>query len=162
MTRVPCRPAGLGGTRAPWTHWGPADLVLPEQGWKVHVSSSLANAQSVLAVVSVACAESGRPVQAPGGSPRCSCWPHDKHANRVQSGKFCTLYPPTEKCALQILRRLEEDLSGISGPYVLSDRRFGASECVSYRYGAFRGRTRIDAEGNRVHTMLRHGRPGDR
>src|SRR3954451_5133562 len=44
-----------------WTHWGPAGLLLPDQGWKIHVSSSLSNAQSVLAVVSTACAELGVP-----------------------------------------------------------------------------------------------------
>jgi hypothetical protein len=136
-----------------WTHWGPAGLVLPEQGWKVHVSSSLANAQSVLAVVSTACAEFGVPFKHLAGR-ETFLMAHDKHANRVQSGKFCTLYPPTEKCALRMLRRLAEDLSGVSGPLVLSDRRFGASECVSYRYGAFRGRTRVDAEGAQVYTML--------
>jgi tRNA A-37 threonylcarbamoyl transferase component Bud32 len=72
----------------------------------------------------------------------------------VQAGKFCTLYPPTQQCASHILRRLEGDLSGISGPFVLTDRRFGTSGCVSYRYGAFRSRTRVDAEGTEVHTMV--------
>ena len=136
-----------------WTHWGPAGLVLPDQGWKVHVSSSLSNAQSVLAVVSVACAELGVPFKHLAGR-HMFLLAHDKHANRVQSGKFCTLYPPTEQCALRMLRRLEGELSGISGPFVLTDRRFGASECVSYRYGAFRGRMRVDAEGNQVQTMV--------
>ena len=135
-----------------WTHWGPADLVLPDQGWKAHVSSSLPNAQSVLAVVSAACAELGVPFKHLAGH-RTFLLAHDKHANRVQSGKFCTLYPPTEECALRLLRRLSEDLAGISGPFVLSDRRFGESECVSYRYGAFRGSVRVDAEGNQIHTM---------
>jgi tRNA A-37 threonylcarbamoyl transferase component Bud32 len=64
------------------------------------------------------------------------------------------LYPSTQECALLVLRRLEADLAGISGPYVLTDRRFGTSECVFYRYGAFLSRTRIDAEGNRVLTMV--------
>lgn len=136
-----------------WTHWSPAGLVLPDQGWKVHVSSSLPNAQSVLAVVATACVESGVPFKHLAGR-RTFLLAHEKQANRVQSGKFCTLYPPTEKCALPLLRRLAEDLSGISGPYVLSDRRFGESQCVSYRFGAFRGRIRVDAEGNRVDTML--------
>ncbi len=135
-----------------WTHWGPADLLLPDQGWKVHVSSSLTNAQSVLAVVSAACAASGVPFKHLAGR-RLFLLAHDKLANRVQSGKFCALYPPTEQAALRILRRLADDLSGIGGPYVLSDRRFGTSECVSYRYGAFRRRFRVDAEGNRVDTM---------
>jgi hypothetical protein len=154
--RYDAGPMPAGWTRwdsGAWTHWGPADPVLPDQGWKVHVSSSLPNAQSVLAVVSTACTESGVPFKHLAGR-RTFLLAHDKHANRVQSGKFCTLYPPTEECALRMLRRLADDLSGISGPFVLSDRRFGASECVSYRYGAFRGRTRVDAEGNHVNIMM--------
>jgi hypothetical protein len=136
-----------------WTHWGPDGLVLPDQGWKVHVSSSLDNAQSVLPVVSLVCAEAGVPFKHLAGH-RMFLLAHDKHAARVQSGKFCTLYPPTEECAHRMLARLATDLSGVGGPYVLTDRRYGASECVSYRYGAFRGRTRVDAEGNHVHTMI--------
>lgn len=136
-----------------WTHWGPAGLVLPGQGWKVHVSSSLANADQVLAVVAAACAEEGVSFKHLAGRG-VFLRAHDKHANRVQSGKFCTLYPPTEQSAEWLLRRLAEELSGISGPYVLSDRRYGESECVSYRYGAFRGRMRVDAEGASVPTML--------
>ena len=118
----------------------------------MHVSSSLVNAQSVLAVVSAACVELGVPFKHLAGR-RTFLLVHDKHGTRVQAGKFCALYPPTEQCALLILRRLEAELSGISGPFVLTDRRFGASECVSYRYGAFRGRTRVDAEGHQVPTM---------
>ncbi len=154
-TRYDAGPMPSGWTRrdsGAWTHWGPDGLILPDQGWKVHVSSSLPNADSVLAVVSAACVELGVPFKHLAGR-RMFLLAHDKHANRVQSGKFCTVYPPTEKCASQMLRRLTEDLSGIGGPYVLSDRRFGASECVSYRYGAFRGRTRVDAEGARIPTM---------
>ncbi|MCO6010976.1 class III lanthionine synthetase LanKC [Actinoallomurus purpureus] len=154
--RYDAGPMPTGWTRqhsGVWTFWGPAGLDLPDQGWKVHVSSSLPNAQSVLAVVSTACAELGVPFKHLAGH-RTFLLAHDKHANRVQSGKFCTLYPPTEQCALRMFRRLTEDLSGIGGPFVLSDRRFGESECVSYRYGAFRGRERVDAEGNHVHTMV--------
>lgn len=136
-----------------WTHWGPAEVALPDQGWKVHVSSSLANAQSVLAVVATACAELGVPFKHLIGHSAFLLL-HDKHGARVQAGKFCTLYPPTQQCALQALQRLEADLSGISGPFVLTDRRFGMSECVSYRYGAFRGRTRVEADGTQLETMI--------
>jgi hypothetical protein len=136
-----------------WTHWSPVGVVIPGQGWKVHVSSSLANAQSVLAVVSLACAEMGVPFKHLAGR-RMFLLAHDKHGTRVQSGKFCTLYPETDECAWRTLRRLEKDLSGIKGPFVLTDRRFGASECVSYRYGAFRSRMRIDADGTYVDTLV--------
>ena len=52
------------------------------------------------------------------------------------------------------MRRLAAELSGISGPYVLTDRRFGTSECVSYRYGGFRSRTRLDGDGAEVHYLI--------
>jgi hypothetical protein len=135
-----------------WTHWGPPGLVLPDQGWKVHVSSSLVNAQHVLTVVSLTCAELGIPFKHLAGLGTFLVV-HDKHAPRPQSGKFCTLYPPTQDQALELMRRLSAELSGISGPYVLTDRRFGESECVSYRYGAIRGRLRTDADGNHIPVM---------
>src|SRR5579859_471151 len=135
-----------------WTHWTPAGFVFPDQGWKVHVSSSLANAQSVLTVVSLACAELTVPFKHLAGR-RMFLMAHGKHAPRMQSGKFCTLYPESEECAWRMLRRLETELSGIRGPFVLTDRRFGTSECVSYRYGAFLGRMRVNADGTRVDTI---------
>lgn len=135
-----------------WTHWGRPGLDGPDQGWKVHVSSSLPNAQAVLTVVSVACAELAVPFKHLSGR-HMFLMAHDKHGIRVQSGKFCTLYPPTVECAEQLMRRLETELSGISGPFVLTDRRFGNSECVSYRYGAFRGGTRVQADGTQLYTI---------
>jgi len=140
-------------TSGVWTHWVPDHSVLADTGWKVHVSSSLDNAQLVLAVVSAACLELDIPFKHLAGR-RTFLLLHGKHGTRVQAGKFCALYPPTERRARAILHRLEAELAGISGPYVLTDRRFGASECVSYRYGAFRGRVRVDAEGHQVPTMI--------
>ncbi|HEX5118187.1 MAG TPA: hypothetical protein VFW65_23640 [Pseudonocardiaceae bacterium] len=53
-----------------------------------------------------------------------------------------------------MLERLATDLSGVDGPYVLTDRRFAGSTCVSYRYGAFTSRSRLTEDGSSVHTML--------
>lgn len=137
----------------PWTHCSPPDADLPDQGWKVHVSSSLANAQAVLAVVALACAEGGIPFKHLTGR-RSFVQMHDKHAARVQAGKFCTLYSAGEHRTRQLMQRLATELAGISGPFVLTDRRFGDSECVSYRYGAFRSRTRLNADGVRIEVLL--------
>jgi len=136
-----------------WTHWTPPHAELPAQGWKVHVSSALATAQQVLDVVSATCAELGVPFKHLTGK-NYFLWVHGKHTSRVQSGKFCALYPPTPQLAHAVLERLERELSGVAGPYVLTDRRFGASQCVSYRYGAFRARHRLQPDGTRVPTML--------
>lgn len=136
-----------------WTHWAPPNAELPEQGWKVHVSSPLGSAQQVLDVVSGACAELGVSFKHLTGK-QYFLWLHGKHGSRVQSGKFCALYPPTPQLAYALLERLERELSGVAGPYVLTDRRFGSSRCVSYRYGAFRARHRLQPDGTRLPTML--------
>ncbi|WP_433654350.1 class III lanthionine synthetase LanKC [Nocardia sp. CA-128927] len=136
-----------------WTQWTPPHTELPEQGWKVHVSSALGSAQQVLDVVSAACVELGISFKHLTGK-QYFLWMHGKHGSRVQSGKFCALYPPTPQLAYALLERLERELSGVAGPYVLTDRRFGSSQCVSYRYGAFRQRRRLQPDGTRVPTML--------
>lgn len=136
-----------------WTHWTPPHTELPAQGWKVHVSTALGSAQQVLDVVSTACADLGVAFKHLTGR-QYFLWLHGKHGSRVQSGKFCAVYPPTPQLAYALLERLERELSGVAGPYVLTDRRFGTSQCVSYRYGAFRPRHRLQADGTRVPTML--------
>ncbi|MDO3648587.1 class III lanthionine synthetase LanKC [Nocardia mangyaensis] len=136
-----------------WTHWSPPDAELPAQGWKVHVSSALGSAQQVLDVVSATCAELGVAFKHLTGR-QYFLWLHAKHGSRVQSGKFCAIYPPTPQLAYALLERLERELSGVAGPYVLTDRRFSSSQCVSYRYGAFRARHRLQPDGTTVPTML--------
>ncbi|NNH69088.1 protein kinase/lanthionine synthetase C family protein [Nocardia uniformis] len=136
-----------------WTQWTPPHTELPAQGWKVHVSSALGSAQQVLDVVSAACVELGVAFKHLTGK-QYFLWMHGKHGSRVQSGKFCALYPPTPQLAYALLERLERELAGVAGPYVLTDRRFGTSRCVSYRYGAFRARHRLLPDGTRVPTML--------
>src|SRR6185503_6264789 len=70
----------------PWAQWIPAELVLPEQGWKVHVSSSLPRAQFVLAVVSAGCCEFGISFKHLTGHGSFLLL-HDKHGSRIQAGK---------------------------------------------------------------------------
>ncbi|MEU8898661.1 class III lanthionine synthetase LanKC [Nocardia sp. NPDC048505] len=135
-----------------WTHWLPPEVALPDQGWKVHVSSALENTHLVLDIVAGVCAELGVPFKHLTGRAFFG-WLHSKHGSRVQSGKFCALYPPTPQRAHEVLIRLERALYGIAGPYVLTDRRFGESQCVSYRFGAFRPRYRLQADGSKLPTM---------
>ncbi|MBM7774730.1 tRNA A-37 threonylcarbamoyl transferase component Bud32 [Actinokineospora baliensis] len=134
-----------------WSCWEPPGVVLPAQGWKVHVSASLANAQVVLDVVTAACVRLAVPFKHLAGRDHF-LRSHGKHANRVQSGKFCAAYPATADAARELMVDLERDLAGVAGPYVLTDRRFGESRCVSYRYGAFVDQGRVEADGTWTHT----------
>ena len=148
----PLPPGWTGTASGPWMYWAPTGAVLPGSGWKVHVSSSLPNAQAVLSVVAAACAELAVPFKHLAGR-EMFLQAHDKHADRMQSGKFCAIYPADPELARRVLERLAGELSGIAGPYVLTDRRFGESECVSYRYGAFLRQSRPAADGTRILTL---------
>ncbi|MEV0247306.1 class III lanthionine synthetase LanKC [Nocardia sp. NPDC050712] len=145
-------PGWRRGESGVWTHWLPPGVELPDQGWKVHVSSSLDNTHLVLDIVAKICGELGVPFKHLTGRTFFG-WLHSKHGNRVQSGKFCALYPPTPQSAHEVLVRLERALDGVAGPYVLTDRRFGTSQCVSYRFGAFRATYRLQADGSKLPTM---------
>ncbi|MBN6037610.1 class III lanthionine synthetase LanKC [Amycolatopsis sp. 195334CR] len=129
-----------------WTSWAPDGSELPDHGWKVHVSASLGNSARVLEVVAGVCFRLGVAFKHLSGQ-RFFLWMHGKHSSRAQSGKFCALYPPTPEVAHEVLAALETALAGIDGPYVLTDRRFGDSHCVSYRYGAFTSQPRLEADG---------------
>jgi serine/threonine protein kinase len=135
-----------------WTMWQPPRAAAAGQGWKVHVSSSLANTGRVLDAVCAICTQLRVPFKHLA-TERFFLAVHDKHGSRVSSGKFCAAYPPDEETARELLARLESELADLEGPYVLTDRRFGASRCVSYRYGAFVDTHTLAHDGVRLHTM---------
>jgi hypothetical protein len=131
-----------------WTQWLPEHkLGGVEQGWKIHVSCKIGRAPEVLdkaaavffahgiAFKHLACA-------------RFFIIAHHKHAARPQSGKFCAAYPPDEKSARQVMTELAAALEDEEGPCILTDRRFGASQVVHYRYGAYVNRSRVLADGS--------------
>ncbi len=74
---------------------------------------------------------------------------NSKQFPRGNSGKFVTIYPanlPQFKAALEDLYRLTGDRA-LSGPYILSDRRYRDSRVLHYRYGGFRPIRRLRADG---------------
>jgi serine/threonine protein kinase len=74
---------------------------------------------------------------------------NSKSFHRSASGKFITVYPPDDESFHAVARALAEALQGFDGPYVLSDRRYPGSRVVSYRYGGFARKTRMQANGLR-------------
>lgn len=129
-----------------WQQWSPPGLEVPEEGWKVHVSTRWERRQHTVDVVAAACVSFGISFKHIA-SERFFGVLHAKYGARSQAGKFCALYPPDEAVAGELMGRLARDLAGEDGPYVLSDRRFGDSHVVYYRYGAYRARRQIQHDG---------------
>ncbi|MGW0182501.1 class III lanthionine synthetase LanKC [Nocardia sp. NPDC003345] len=127
-----------------WLGWKPPRTVESlESGWKVHVSGTIQDSHETLDVVAGICVNLGIPFKHTYDE-FCFIWLHHKYASRAQSGKFVTIYPPDAAASGELMDRLEVGLGPREAPYVLSDRRFGSSRAIHYRYGAHREVVRFD------------------
>ena len=116
-----------------WRHVEPPSLRLPVQGWKIHVSTTPENAQDVLSRTAGMCFRAGLAFKF--NPTRHSMLSRNaKYADRSGSGKFITIYPGDETVLERVVRELGEMLTGSSGPYILSDLRWGEGP-VHVRYG---------------------------
>ena len=128
-----------------------APRALPQQGWKVHVSSTPDEAEEVLAVCAEYCLDAGLTFKFLK-SPTCLVVRSSKHAERSGSGKFITIYPTDDQELTTLLTELGEALHGRSGPYILSDLRWQEGP-LYLRYGAFVDRVLRGADGSLVHAI---------
>ncbi|AJE84340.1 hypothetical protein SLNWT_3964 [Streptomyces albus] len=134
--------------RSEWIMYSRADVPLPWQGWKIHVSATTANAEELLAAVCAHCFAARLPFKALSGMPTLR-QRNSKYADRGGSGKFLTLYPPTEEALATALDALDALIGGHQGPTILSDLRFREGP-LYVRYGAFVSRHRTDESGRRI------------
>ncbi|MEV6897033.1 class III lanthionine synthetase LanKC [Amycolatopsis sp. NPDC051372] len=123
------------GTRGIWRVLHPQSVDLPEQGWKVHVSAGMDNADRVLATVHEYCVDR-RVAFKHLRSRTILLARNSKYAPRDGSGKLITIYPLDECELARVLQDLSERLSGEHGAYVLSDLRYESGP-LYVRYGGF-------------------------
>jgi tRNA A-37 threonylcarbamoyl transferase component Bud32 len=117
----------------------------PGQGWKIHVSTCLDNADDVITQVWQYCVPRGVSFKFLG-SRLAVLMRNAKYASRSGSGKAVTIYPADEAACELILRELDIELAGAPGPYILSDLRYGAGP-LYVRYGGFTERFCLDSRG---------------
>ncbi|MEK8172985.1 hypothetical protein NKH77_40255 [Streptomyces sp. M19] len=126
----------------------PAGVRLPAQGWKIHISAALDNAESVLQRVVDFCVPRRLPVKFVPG-PALLHLRNAKYADRAGSGKFITVYPHSEEEFPGVCQGLMDLLAGEHGPHILSDLRCGDGP-VHVRYGAFAARFCTGPDGRLV------------
>jgi tRNA A-37 threonylcarbamoyl transferase component Bud32 len=132
------RPVPLGWERTELEDWlvhRPVGVSFPPQGWKVHVSACLDNADKVLTTVWDYCLRHRIPFKFLRGL-EALLLANAKYAHRGASGKFVTIYPADEAQLEVVLNELGEALAGSQGPYILSDLRW-AEGPLYVRYGGF-------------------------
>ena len=144
-------PVPEGWRHAPsdtWMSYAPPLASLPGQGWKIHVSARLDDAERAVAAVWDYCVP--REIAFKFLRSRTVVkMLNSKGAPRGSSGKLATIYPPDTDSLRTILAELGQELRDVRGPYILSDLRYGDGP-LFVRYGSFTERYCLDGSGTRV------------
>jgi len=145
------RPAPGGWARHSsdtWLHYAPEGASVRPQGWKIHASSSVDDAERVIAEVWDYCISRDIPFKFLR-SAGVMVMLNSKAAFRGSSGKLVTIYPHHDDDLETILSDLQPRLQGIGNPYILSDLRHRDGP-LFVRYGGFVERHCLNAQGERV------------
>jgi hypothetical protein len=136
-----------------WVVLRPAGCEPRMQGWKVHVSAGLDNAEKVLNVAWEYCVANDVSFKFLR-SRQVLIAQNSKYAPRGSSGKLVTIYPRDDGELRRVLDDLSVALDGEHGPYVLSDLRWGAGP-LYVRYGGFLGQMCPGPNGELVPAIAR-------
>jgi Protein kinase domain len=132
------RPAPDGWRHAEFGLWQvltPAGAAIPEQGWKIHLSITVATAAKALDRAWDYCVARQLSFKFLRSEDALIAV-NAKEASRGGSGKFITIYLADEGELARVLPEISARLAGFDGPYVLSDLRFESGPAY-VRYGAF-------------------------
>ncbi len=132
--------------RGGWLISEPPNTPAVPQGWKLHVSASSRTSEETLrrALPVLLDAKVHFKFLMDTKTVREA---NSKSYHRGSSGKFVTVYPVDIAEFRVVAAALTEALSGMEGPYILSDRRCPGSNVVFYRYGGFATISRLRPDG---------------
>ncbi|MEK4761135.1 class III lanthionine synthetase LanKC [Viridibacillus sp. FSL E2-0187] len=134
-----------------WTNIMAKSAKLPNQGWKIHVSTDREESQKTLDIVSKLMIERNISFKFVK-SNRELMLKDSKYGDRGSSGKFITIYPENTDQFIDLLSLLETNLAHLKpGPYILNDKRWYNSN-IYFRYGAFMSRS-IYIDGEKVEAI---------
>ncbi|MEV4838046.1 class III lanthionine synthetase LanKC [Nonomuraea sp. NPDC049486] len=132
-----------------WCYFAPTGAPpLPAQGWKIHVSARVEDAEKAIETVWDYCVPRGIAFKFLRGLA-VLVMTNSKAASRASSGKLVTIYPRDEAQLELVLKELRELLQDVRGPYILSDLRYGEGP-LYVRYGGFAERHTLSGSGERV------------
>lgn len=137
----------------------------PSQGWKLHISATVLEACDLFESVAPFLTAEGVQFKAPKSLTELSKLNSGLHYRYVQVGKIITVYPESEKQAVQLARKLHNRTKEFIAVRVPFDEQFLPGSSVFYRYGAFTTVEKADENGNLIQVIKNsHGEdvPDDR
>ncbi|MEY8749410.1 class III lanthionine synthetase LanKC [Alkalicoccobacillus gibsonii] len=119
-----------------WTNILVRNESIPKQGWKIHISTNIKDAQETLNIIFELMIE--RSISFKYVKSIMELMLKDsKYGDRGSSGKFITIYPKDTNQFIYLLKLLRNELKHLKpGPYILNDKRWYDSN-IYFRYGAF-------------------------
>src|SRR5215831_4235575 len=133
-----------------WYYCRSSQNAMPQQGWKIHISSVPANARDIIDRVTSILLHDGDTNFKFALDMATLLLLNGKNWSRSGSGKFITIYPPDNRRFLELIEQIHAVTKEFCGPYILSDHRYKDSGVVYYRYGGMRLYDVLNIKGERV------------
>lgn len=137
------------GQNGIWFYCSPPRVRIPDQGWKLHFSTTPSGSLSLLERVTPILVATVTPFKflVDRDIVRLS---NGKSWRRGAAGKFITMYPTNRHKFLDLADELRTATANFDGPYILSDRRVPHSTVLHYRYGSLKRSSQLDVTGVRT------------
>ena len=136
------------------TTYKPADDLLGEQGFKIHISGTPSTALELIDLVVPACVEEDTTFKLVA-DPALLSMVCSKSYHRGGSGKFFTIYPPDMDTFKRLIEKIYQRTQHLDGAYILSDKRYKDSKVVFYRYGGILPHNNLKADGTKTAIFMR-------
>lgn len=121
----------------------------PQQGWKLHISSTVSFAEEVLRRVLPLLLVEATYFKVAASLGRLY-FLNQGLGGGSQVGKFITVYPENDDAAVQLATKLDAATREFPGPNIPSDRLLRPGSSVYYRYGSFDGKHLFQELNGRV------------
>ncbi|NVK65983.1 MAG: protein kinase/lanthionine synthetase C family protein [Flavobacteriales bacterium] len=134
-----------------WVHaQSPLDKPPRPQGFKIHVSTTPLHVQRILEIIVPILVNKNIEFKIAGDESILFLL-NSKQQSRGSSGKFMTIYPPSEEVFIDVIENLYQNTKNepFEGPYILSDNRYKESNILFYRYGGINPPDKLTIEGTR-------------
>ena len=137
-----------------WFHCMSPQNSTPRQGWKIHVSATLANAREVLTRVATQLFERQEADFKFAVDLSVLFLLNSKNWPRGGSGKFITIYPRDNHRFLELIDQIYSATQDLKGPYILSDHGYKDSGTVFYRYGGMWLNDAVNVKGEHASMLI--------
>ena len=124
------------------------------QGWKLHVSATVLNAHRILERIAPLLIERGVQFKAPCSLTAMREINCGLDSSFSQVGKVFTIYPQTDKEAVDLAGELDRVTRGMLAPIIPFDKRYKNKSNVYYRFGAFTFKKITLSNGNVTPAIL--------